>query len=413
MKNKNALSVLIFALILVVIYLYCLYPLAGTSLLSFREKVIILAGAMISFVYIAKVLLGVSIIPVNTENKSNVAGRKIGLDMLRVFAIMMVITVHFIIAQGYYANPIAGKKYYFASMARWLAQTCCPIFMILSGYFLSRMKTGKKHFKSIIKFLRNYFVIVVIFVIYHKKYDMEAIKQLVNLNYMWYVNMYFGLLLISPYINQIIDQWDQYSKAVKTILCFFILASFGTITHEWFSNYWFGLYPILYYFIGAFFRKFEIKNIGKVSCFSIILILLMLQAAYTFFSGYGEIFDWARNMGGYSCAYNATPTLICTVCLFQFFKDISLENKRINKVLEIISKQSLEIYLLVCMFVGDWVYQPLFEVVFVRYGVVYFWMVIVIVEIIIGTVLGWILNFALNNICGLIHRGCMKNCDFI
>ncbi len=108
--------------------------------------------------------------------------------------------------------------------------------------------------------------------------------------------------------------------------------------------------------------------------------------------------------GGYSCAYNAVPTVICSACLFLVFEDVSIGNRFIKLLFKTISKQSLEIYLFVCMFVGNWVYQPLYQLIYMRLGIVWFWIAICIVETCAGTTMGICLNHFLDKGFSLIQK---------
>ncbi|MCR4637559.1 MAG: acyltransferase family protein [Butyrivibrio sp.] len=288
-----------FSLVVLLVYGYCLLPVYTSPILSLANKALIFLIAAISVAIAIIPTIKADRISIVDNDRNGITSRRDGLDILRTFAVVMVITVHFVISMGYYDVKIESKSFFFASIIRWLSQTCCPLFMILSGYFLSSLHIGIKHRNSIIHFLRNYIVIVILFIVYYKIRDLSLIRQLINMNYMWYINMYFGLILLCPYINLIIKWWESdYFKASMTIAIFFVLSSVGTILGDWFTNYWYGLYPIMYYLIGAFFRRFKLLNVCKLYLGWLIAIMLILQSTYTFFYGYGSNFDWIANMGG-------------------------------------------------------------------------------------------------------------------
>lgn len=336
--------------------------------------------------------------------KPNTGGRNTGLDLLRAFAVLMVITCHYTLSIGFADTPVQLTPYWWhLSMARWLAQTGVPLFMMLSGYFLLSHRYDRRHFSSFVHFLRNYFIIALLFLLKNRITTPDVLKQFVNLNYLWYINMYFGLALIAPALNAVVEGLSR--DAFFLLLgILFVLSSLGTVFGEWFTSYWFGLYPLLYYGIGAGIRRYSVSAERKLPLLVILSAVLVLQSARTCFGDVGGVFNWYRNYGGYSNAYNAVPTVMGTTALFLLCKDISVKNGFLAGCLRQISSQSLEVYLLVCLFFGNPVYSFFERLLWDRLGSFGFWFPVAFGELALGTIGGIVLNFILDRAQGILFR---------
>lgn len=227
--------------------------------------------------------------------------------------------------------------------------------MLLTGYFCIHRKMDVKSWRAVPQFLFSYFVLCLLFLLYlqyvNASIEQDLLKALLNLNHFWYVNMHFGLLLMIPFLNVAWLNLTQRQKQLM-ILTLFILSSFGTVTNGFFTQYWYGLYPLLYYFLGGYIRQYPVKVKLPFAFVSIILIL-GLQSVYTCSITQEAPFNWAMNYDGYSCCYNAVPVVIVSVLLMLIVKEVQIHSKFIAYILEQISKNSLTIYLAGCMFVTN------------------------------------------------------------
>ena len=93
---------------------------------------------------------------------------------------------------------------------------CVPLFLLLTGYLVSAKKIPleignlKKYYKKIIPVFLSYAIgMTVIFAIYRLRGDRSYnLQKLVfgilgYKEYSWYVNMYIGLFLLSPFLTNI------------------------------------------------------------------------------------------------------------------------------------------------------------------------------------------------------------------
>ena len=76
-------------------------------------------------------------------NLEKLQNRNPAMDILRIVAVLCVISIHFFYHTGYYNTTADNVPMYFATVLRTLFSVCVPLFMILSGFLLCN-KTLKK-----------------------------------------------------------------------------------------------------------------------------------------------------------------------------------------------------------------------------------------------------------------------------
>lgn len=216
--------------------------------------------------------------------------RNINLDIIRVFAFLSVISVHFFLHSGFYNDDIFGIKDYFIVSLREFFMICVPLFILLTGYLNTEKEVSKGYYKSIIPKLFIYVLAAICQLLLMKYYQNEnltlksSINMIINFNihYGWYMNMYIGLYLLIPFLNLIYKNLKNINEKKTLIIIFIILTCIPTILgkHQFLlSNWWIILYPITYYFIGCYIKEYGLK-ISKI--LNIILLI-------AFIFGYGII----------------------------------------------------------------------------------------------------------------------------
>ncbi len=275
--------------------------------------------------------------------------RVAGLDLVRVVAAFFVISVHFFLNSGYYSIKLVGVQAFVMTYGRWLFLTCVPLYMILTGYFKLNKTFGKEHYKSLISILVAYVVISVLKVmaanhIYGSVYTVEdTIRSLLNYQMAWYVGMYLSLMLLIPFLNAMWHALTSKRQKQVLILSLAFISTLYPMVKYVAPSYWQMLYPFVYYFVGAYIREYQPK-IKKWLGVLLLLLIVLLEAAGSFWDSNGSIFKWTF-LGAVDNGYNAFSVVVCSVIIFLCLYDIQIKTKFIQKFLMLISKVSLEIYL--------------------------------------------------------------------
>ena len=105
---------------------------------------------------------------------------------------------------------IVGNKMYIGIFFRTLFMICVPLFIIVTGYLMKDKKLSKKYyFSGGIRVLLIYLLDSVLFLSYNAIYNngefniKYIIKSILSfdIGYAWYIEMYFGLFLLIPFIS--------------------------------------------------------------------------------------------------------------------------------------------------------------------------------------------------------------------
>lgn len=305
--------------------------------------------------------------------------RIFGLDLVRAVAIFLVILVHYFLNNGFYSLIVDGLPMFASMFIRWFAYSCVPLFILLSGYLLKDKEINKKYYKGIFKVILIYFVSTVIISLYLyfiKKADYSIIKYIFNFfefrYYAWYIEMYIGLFLLVPFLNILYKNIKEKKHKQLLIVILIFLISLSPMFNQvkinntnlsFMIDYWYMVYPLIYYFIGSYIAEYKIKINKKINII-LIFFFLFLETLTTYFYYQGNNFNWTIFEG-----YGALPTVITSTLIFLLLYDINLKNKIISKMVSSVARVSLSMYLL-SYIVDDYFYNNiLFKFVNINNGV--------------------------------------------
>ena len=277
--------------------------------------------------------------------------RSLSLDIIRIIAFISVPCVHFFLHNGFYGTPVVGGKMYAMTIVRNFFMICVPMFMIITGYLM----VGKKvelNKKSLLKFyfklskvLSTYLlatVILLLFRIYYSKEDLSLFDCIINIltfqQYSWYVNMYIGTFLLIPLLNAMWHSTDSKEShfaaviimclltVVPTVLNIYDLTTKGALTQPWksttatltqiYPGWWGSIYPITYYFIGAYMKSHVDASKLHASKIALMLIFsVMVFGIYNIWRSYSVIFSWGQWCDWPSLQNTVNATLVFLLVL--------------------------------------------------------------------------------------------------
>ena len=289
--------------------------------------------------------------------------RNPSLDVIRVVACFGVVSVHFLLNNGFYdeiigSDPLLYPMVFFRS----LFMFCVPLFMILSGYLLCHKTLSLGYYKRLGKILFIY-VAASLFCIYGYAFLHGILKGVLGLSdpvttpphtifgviakilgftaapYSWYVEMYLGLFLIVPFINLIYGNLPTQRAKRMLILAFIVLTVLPTIVNVynftvdgWWGNpamlnenneqyafqqiipaWWTGMYPVTYYFIGCYLREYKI-DIASWKLALMLVSTVAVSGLYSIWRSYGTTFIW-----GPWTTWNSLFNLVVGTLVFLLF----------------------------------------------------------------------------------------------
>ncbi|MCX4268718.1 MAG: acyltransferase family protein [Lachnospiraceae bacterium] len=319
----------------------------------FFQRIVLLVGISFIIFYLLLIILSKEEFfskNIKKEKKSDdLTKRYIGIDIIKTIAIFFVISVHFFLNTNFYTTSLAGEVMYLQLTARWLFFTCVPLFLLSTGYLQKEKVYNYKYWQVGGNILISYIGISIITFLYRTCFlkeeitIQEAIKGILNFSlngYAWYVAMFVGLYLLIPAINLVYKN----IRTKREKLNFIIILCFLTAipVQGFLSNEWIAIYPITFYFIGAYIKEFNPK-INKIKGIIWIILILLLEDLIT-------IFISQNNENGVFSAiiidrYGYFLNLCLSVIVFLLIYDIKKCNIVFSKFFTIIAKLTFEIYL--------------------------------------------------------------------
>ncbi len=288
----------------------------------------------------------------------NSAKRNPGADIIRCIALFFVVSVHFMLKNGFYAQPNVGIRMYIMTLMRALFIVCVPLFMTLSGFLLRKKTISREYFLRIFKILLTYLLAAIACLLFAGFYLHEdlTIKTIITrfLNftaapYGWYIEMYIGLFILIPFLNIIYSNLSTKRLKMFLVLAFIALTSLPSVVnieYKIIPSWWTNLYPVTYYYIGCYLGEYGLKIKKR---FSLPLLILSIIAS-------GSVAFWCSQGGKFVsrqwCEYESLFSVIIVVLIFAFFTNINYEKtpNRIAKLLKTISGLCLGGYLVSSIF---------------------------------------------------------------
>ncbi len=272
--------------------------------------------------------------------------REPGLDLVRVVGVLFVVSLHQFLYNGFYSQTQTGFLMWSADVFRWLFFCCNGIFMMLTGYLKSEKPFTKEYYKGLVPILVGYFLCcAIIFPLQHlllteKLPFSEWVDKLIGFgNYAWYVEMYIGLILISPVINLGLGQIKERKLLYGIALVFFCLTALPSLTTlNVAPDYWKSLYPVTYYVLGAVIRRLKppVKSWQGLGAAFLICMMLAGMSILTADGGFSS---------GYTQGYGGFWTTLITLGVFLGLYRVQV-GKRTAKLLAWLSEGCYEGFML-------------------------------------------------------------------
>lgn len=288
--------------------------------------------------------------------------RDINLDIIRIVALVFVPSVHFFLHNGFYSQTVDNPRMVIMTFMRNLFLLCIPLFLLLTGYLQGnkKMEPNKKYYLKILKILVPFLIIMTFDLIYIVnvlgwEYGVkEYIHNYTSFtHYSWYVEMYIGLFMLIPFLNLIWQNLKNKKQERILVLTMFILMIAPSIFNYYqfdaenimactsdeywsiFPNWWTGVYPLAYYFTGAYLAKnkddFKLKP---------VFAFLIFLGTWAIFGTYTVLRCWGGKASMHSWVnYNSWGIYFMGIALFIFLNSIKFKSTP-NFIAKFIAKLS-------------------------------------------------------------------------
>ena len=294
----------------------------------------------------------------DNQNRGRQEGNKriAGLDIVRVFAIFCVIAGHFFLNTPFMKTTFSGASMFIQAVFRNLFEIGVPLFLMLTGYLNINKTVSKKYYRGMVRVLVAYLLYSIITILFRKYYihdDISAVgwvKKILDfsaINYGWYIEMWIGLFLLTPFLNVIYKNLnDQRTKQVL-IATLFLITAVPSLTNRYeqhiFPDWWQTIWPLLFFFIGCYIREYR-PTISVPKGLAIVLGISLINPLFNVL--FVKNHTLIQITGGLDGVFGVIIAVIAFLLLYQ--RDV--ENTATKKILAKISFLSLDMYLLSYMF---------------------------------------------------------------
>lgn len=303
--------------------------------------------------------------------------RNVNMDIIRCTALFFVIAIHFYLNSGYYQLPVVGKTMYAMTFVRSIFMTCVPLFLMLSGYLMRKKTLTVSYYKHGRKTLAIYVLVSFCCAAYkgvvlkQPMSVLDAVKgtlDFTNARYSWYMEMYFGLFLLIPFLNILWNNLPSEKWKRVLLVTMIVLTSLGSVINvydftnlSWWRNpatfegkfvqlvpnWWSGMYPLTYYFFGCYLSEYKIQMKKSMNLF-LIAVILIFSGVYNLWRSKGANSFVRGGWQGYASLF----TLLLTVLIFVFLANLNTADmpQLMKRLLKKMSELCLGAYLISYIF---------------------------------------------------------------
>jgi len=251
--------------------------------------------------------------------------REPGLDLLRCLGAFLVVAFHGNLYVGYQSEPQVGFGMWAANSFYHLTVGCNGIFLMISGYLHSMKPWNRRYYRGLFGVILGYVLASAVsipvrhFFLGQEKSLEQWISAFLGFSgvyYGWYVEMYLGLMLISPVVNLAV-------KNMTDRQMLFACVSLVFVTTCPLVNYWSAGYPLAYYVMGAAVRRLKPRGKPWV-CLALAGVLVCVFGIITLVSaGGGALAD------GHSQTFGGLGSMVLVLLLFLGLYQVSPGEKTV------------------------------------------------------------------------------------
>jgi surface polysaccharide O-acyltransferase-like enzyme len=284
--------------------------------------------------------------------------RHYGIDLARIFAMILIINHHIIHHGGpLFSSPRLSKEFNFFLFFNMVSFSGVNIFGMISGFVgFQTHKYSNLLFILIMAFCYNY-GIAFFLKNYWLKLNIDNMKHFlypIFISDYWYVTAYFCMYFLLPIVNKGIIGFEKEEMKYFLIIIFLIFSCFGEIPNHTpkLGSDLFGLrsgftytWLFILYLFGSYFGKFK-KTVNKYKFlfylkYLIIILLFPYLRIKLLFNRYKKY-----NRLNIDVNYTSPESVIIAFGFINIFSVVDFKNKYIVKIISFFSSLTFGIYLI-------------------------------------------------------------------
>lgn len=286
----------------------------------------------------------------NIATDNCVNERNYGIDLLRIFAMLMVVILHVLGRGGVLDNvsslSVTGEIYWAIEIACYCAVN---VYGLISGYVGYRAK--HKYQNIIVLCLQVTFYALIItgveIILLLNAGEQIFFETIIfhifpTINSLWYFSAYFCLFFFMPILNEIVKSVE---KRILRNCCIFVFCFFAMVSSKvgnlngGYSVFWL----MLLYVLGGYLAKYEVLKTASVKkCFlgyfACVIITILSRIVI------GNVDIKCINA---LVAYTSPTIVLSAVFLIVAFSKIKM-NKKVVAIVSFVSPLTFSVYLIHC-----------------------------------------------------------------
>lgn len=272
--------------------------------------------------------------------------RNYSLDLLKLMAAWFVVMVHHFQRTPFMDMPQTTETAFLLTTFISLLQTCVPLFFITSGYLLATRDINQRHYRRLLDFLmESTLLLVVAYFLNHTYNDLPmGEKDLLKfvLNPPYYVSFHIGLYLLAPYLNRLLGNLKKQEEQGLLLLITGLVAIpafLKAFEIEYFHTFIRSAYPLVYYFLGGYLRRYPLKW-KQSTKLAVIVGALGLNTGVVFWLAEGGVYD------PFIGTYDNLLIIIVTAMIFSFFQTLEIGKNPVTHVASFLAHYTLAYYII-------------------------------------------------------------------
>lgn len=285
--------------------------------------------------------------------------RQANLELLRIISMLLIITLHFLGHGGVLQSVTPDTvQFYLDWFIDALATVAVNCYVLISGYFLIESKFRLK--KLIALWGHVFFYSIAIYVVlvctgqiaFNVRDLAVSLFPVLTVQY-WFVSMYIGMYVLSPFLNVAIKGMDQKKHFICIIVLDILFSVWSTICPfsttlnfgDGMGIVWF----IVLYFVAAYLRLYYQPNYRPKKYLGIYFGLAgLIACSKYFFTMVYELTGLSIVVRGSSVFYNYNSILVylASVALFITFLNIRIKERKGTELILRLAPLTFAIYLI-------------------------------------------------------------------
>lgn len=293
---------------------------------------------------------------------------------------LFVITSHYFLNSDFQKTNFSGIEMFIFSIGQTLFMANVPLFLLLTGYLNLNKKISRKYYSGWKKVVTSYLLISFITILISKYYlgDSYTVFQWIHkitnfsaIGYAWYIEMWLGLFLIIPFLNILWHALGTRRNHMFLVAVIVVLTALPSFCNRYnihvIPAFWEGIWPLMYFFIGAYIRTYSPRIDKKLLILSAVVLCLINPI-------FNALFVHGRPMMHIAANTEGILLMPLPVIIFLLAYQAEVKSTIATRIFTSVSVLSLDIYLFSYIFdrlyypmIGNWIgaAEPHFTILFI------------------------------------------------